>query len=127
MTTGTWGLAPWETIDSVIRFEMDQRRQDGCDLSGVESRAKAALKANNEEQLHLLLAELEDIGPAASFPFTEPSDLDSIHAERPDGPRRVAVNVSEEELLDRIHGAWLGRAAGCALGFGHGSRCEQVY
>ena len=30
--------------------------------------------------------------------------------------RRFGATWSDEELLDKLHGAWLGRAAGCALG-----------
>ena len=103
-------------IDSAVRFEMCQRREEGCDLSEIEGRVEDALKVNDAEKLHLLLSELDSLEPAASFPYSEPSDLESIRAERPDGPRRVAVNLTEAETLDRIHGAWLGRAAGCTLG-----------
>jgi ADP-ribosylglycohydrolase len=116
MTIDNWGMSPWEAVDAVIRFEMAQRTEEGCDLAAIAPRIQIALKANDEQQLHLLMAELEDIEPEASFPYSEPSDLDTIREERPDGPRRVAVDVSEDMLLDRVHGGWLGRAVGCALG-----------
>ena len=46
----------------------------------------------------------------------EPSDLESIKALRPKGPRRL-VDLFEPKLLqDKLMGAWLGRAAGCILG-----------
>ncbi len=46
----------------------------------------------------------------------EPGDLAAIRRLRPDGPRRLSLTLTDEELGDRILGAWLGRCAGCALG-----------
>lgn len=46
----------------------------------------------------------------------EPDELDQIRKLRPEGPRVLELNLSEEELEDRILGAWMGRAAGCMLG-----------
>jgi ADP-ribosylglycohydrolase len=40
----------------------------------------------------------------------------AIRCRRPAGPRRLQPEISDDDLLDRIHGAWLGRAAGCTLG-----------
>lgn len=50
------------------------------------------------------------------FPYREPSDLADIRKERPKRPRRIAINLSERELLNKIYGGWLGRCAGCLLG-----------
>jgi ADP-ribosylglycohydrolase len=62
------------------------------------------------------------------FEYEEPSDLAGIRAERPEGPRQVAVDVDEEELYDRIYGAWLGRCAGCLLGAPvEGWRTDQMW
>jgi hypothetical protein len=44
----------------------------------------------------------------------EPSDLAGIQAARPNGPRQVVDPGCD--LGDRLHGAWLGRCAGCLLG-----------
>lgn len=46
----------------------------------------------------------------------EPSDLESIRALRPKGPRRLVDSFDAKILMDKILGAWLGRAAGCVLG-----------
>jgi len=109
-------LEPWNEMPSVIRYEMSQRREEGCDLGGLEGRVEDALKDNDEAKLRHLLSELDDLAPATSFPYAEPSTLNEIRAARPDGPRRVAVNQSQAEILDHIYGAWLGRGAGCTLG-----------
>lgn len=46
----------------------------------------------------------------------EPSDLETIRAMRPQGPRRLSERFDSVVLRDKIMGAWLGRAAGCILG-----------
>lgn len=37
-------------------------------------------------------------------------------AERPGKIERIVVNLSDEDLFDKIYGGWLGRCAGCLLG-----------
>ena len=49
------------------------------------------------------------------YPYCEPSDLDGIRAERPEGSRSLG-RLDEATLADRLHAAWLGRCAGCLLG-----------
>lgn len=46
----------------------------------------------------------------------EPSELPSIRALRPRGPRRLELTPTDAALEDKLLGAWLGRAAGCILG-----------
>ena len=102
----------------LIRVELTQRREEGCDVSNIEPRVQAALAAEprDDTAFEALYNELDALTPASSFPYEEPSDLDAIRALRPDGPRRMALSLSDDEIHDRIHGAWLGRAAGCLLG-----------
>jgi hypothetical protein len=53
---------------------------------------------------------------AAGFGFDEPSDLEGIQARRVGSVGRVAHGLSDEDLYDRMLGAWQGRCVGCALG-----------
>ena len=99
-----------------IRGEITQRQEEGCDLGDLETRVEAALKADDKEERVRLYNELDTLEPADSFGYDEPSTLEEIKALRPDGPRRMEISISDEELYDRIHGAWLGGAAGCSLG-----------
>ena len=48
--------------------------------------------------------------------LSEPSNLQEIRRLRPKGPRRLNFQFGEEELEDKILGAWLGRSVGCILG-----------
>ena len=104
----------------LIRVELTQRREEGCDVSAIEPRVAAALAGDSEsadgELFEALYDELDALEVAPSFPYQEPSELDAIRALRPAGPRRMALQLADDEVRDRIHGAWLGRAAGCALG-----------
>ena len=47
----------------------------------------------------------------------EPNGLDEIRALRPDGPvDALDWQPTDDELFDRMHGAWTGRCIGCAQG-----------
>lgn len=46
----------------------------------------------------------------------EPDDLDAIRNLRPKGPRSIPLDLTDAQLLDKLLGAWYGRAAGCILG-----------
>jgi ADP-ribosylglycohydrolase len=107
------------SLRSIVRQELEQRREEGCDTTSIEGGIRAAFEdadrtdASEYEALYDLLNGLE---PVATFPYDEPSNLSAIRERRPEGPRRLDVALSDDDLLDRIHGGWLGRAAGCALG-----------
>ena len=102
----------------LIRMELVQRCEEGCDVSDLEPRIQAALtdESTAGTVFEGLYNELDALQPAASLPFQEPSELDAIRALRPDGPRRMDLRITDDGIRDRIHAAWLGRAAGCSLG-----------
>lgn len=101
----------------LITAELRQREEEGCDIREISVRIKTALadKASNAD-LIALYDELMSLPIEASFPYNEPSLLDEIVAQRPKTKHKLACNHSDAVLYDRIYGAWLGRAAGCALG-----------
>lgn len=123
-----------ETLAELLFHELDQREQEGYDVT-EERRRWAALGLPSPRVHHGVpeayrdlvrrqAAEIEAIYEALEqherrrpdFPYEEPSTLEAIRAARPAGPRRLEVRLSSEALRDRILGAWLGRAAGCLLG-----------
>ncbi len=104
---------------NLVRYEIVQRREEGCDVEAIEEHVEHAISRSDGLrgiELYTVLQDLESLQPAGSFSYVEPSTLDEIRAERPDGPRRIELNLTDAQMLDCIHGAWLGRAAGCALG-----------
>lgn len=60
-----------------------------------------------------ILVDLDAVPDRAQLLRDEPDDLDALLALAPAPPPLPAVG---DALDDRIHGAWLGRAAGCLLG-----------
>ncbi|MDE0054488.1 MAG: ADP-ribosylglycohydrolase family protein [Gammaproteobacteria bacterium] len=102
----------------LLRLELVQRREEGCDVAALEPRVERALadETTDDSVFVALYDELDALEPDPSFPYEEPSDLEAIRALRPDGPRRMDVGLGDDAVRDRILGAWLGRAAGCLLG-----------
>ena len=121
-----------EQLAELLPFEIAQRREEGHDVSAFERRwnalgipsvpihrpipaeARGAVEAGAAE-LAALYRDLDALD-ALPAPLHEPSSLEEIRALRPRGPRQMELRLSEEQLRDRILGAWLGRAAGCLLG-----------
>jgi ADP-ribosylglycohydrolase len=111
-----------ETAEGLLKYateEMKQLAEEGCDTWELER--KVELLSNEEgpgalKKAGALCEALAHLSPSADFPYEEPSDLEGIRARRPEGPRHLAVRLSDDELDARTHGAWLGRAAGCMLG-----------
>ena len=102
----------------LIRLELVQRREEGCDVAAFEPRVEQALadEMTDDSVFVELYNALDALESDPSFPYEEPSDLEAIRALRPDGPRRMDMGLGDEAVRDRILGAWLGRAAGCSLG-----------
>lgn len=112
-------MAEYNELIGLIKSEITQRREEGCDVEEIENQVEIALQLSNGMkgiELYNILHNLKSLEPAEDFPYIEPSTLEEIRSERPDGPRRVEIELSDEEVFDRIYGAWLGRSAGCALG-----------
>jgi len=111
-----------KSAEELLHFAKEELRQlaeEGCDTWEMERQVELASREDEPEQrkkARALCEALERLTPAADFPYDEPSDLEGIRARRPDGPRRIAVRLTDEQLDAKTLGAWLGRAAGCMLG-----------
>jgi hypothetical protein len=95
---------------------------EGKDLSSLETEfselESLELEADPSLQtrVHALMDRAEELPMREDYSYHEPSDLESIRALRPDGPRRFDCPLTELEIFDRIHAAWVGRCAGNLLG-----------
>ncbi len=107
-------MAGWEPLASIIRLEVQQRFEEGYDTAGFKERVEAA--GDNEAALMKLYEELAMLPVREDFPYEEPSDYADIVAQRPGVSRRLPDSLSGSQWQDKFRGAWLGRAAGCALG-----------
>ncbi|MFM2091751.1 MAG: hypothetical protein RLZZ127_2240, partial [Planctomycetota bacterium] len=113
-------MAGWSHEHGLLLQEIVQRRDEGCRvpawiIDGVEA-LRGEANQWNEERAAPLWQALERLEPDPVLAAVEPDDLAAIRALRPEGPRDLRWSPDEAELLDRLHGAWTGRAAGCALG-----------
>ncbi|WP_116952242.1 ADP-ribosylglycohydrolase family protein [Jiangella endophytica] len=114
----------WIQSEDLVGHAFAQAAEDGVDVADLRSRWTAAggddapVRSGASDvaappELRALAAELLDEIDARPSPFdaAEPTALDELRAAWPAGePGGVAPSP------DRVHGAWLGRAAGCLLG-----------
>ncbi len=106
-----------------LETERQQCVEEGRDIAPLEAEFDRLMASDLDEPKNQKAAlELLDRTPQLptrpDFPHREPSDLAGIHAERPASPPSLPSisSLSESAHLDKIHGAWLGRCAGCLLG-----------
>ncbi|NLN76812.1 MAG: ADP-ribosylglycohydrolase family protein [Armatimonadetes bacterium] len=102
----------WTDMRTLIKEEIIQRSEEGCEVAGFEQRWESS---STESDLMQLYWDLRKLRTKADFPYVEPSHLAGILAVRPDQSKKWDVKI-DDSLRDRIHGAWLGRIAGCMLG-----------
>ncbi|MDR0268204.1 ADP-ribosylglycohydrolase family protein [Paenibacillus sp.] len=107
-------MTKWFGLREIVRSEITQRREEGCDVTGFMERLEAA--GTSESQLMDVYDALSVLVPDAAFKYVEPSELEAIRAERSEGPRILTDHLDDSEWQNKFYGAWLGRSAGCALG-----------
>lgn len=112
--------AGWDSPLNLLKAEIMQKEYEGYPVrADIKARIKSLDSkedAFNQEKISELWKALSELPLDPDFKYIQPNDLDEIRKLRPDGPRKLKMDLSDEELLDRLHGAWTGRAVGCALG-----------
>lgn len=110
-------MAGWDTFKGMFDYEFTQSLEEGKDPREIDAiRKEADAAAGDEEKLGVLWRRLIALPVRKDFPFAEPNDLEAIRAARPAATRSKKLPYGDDELYDRLYGAWLGRSAGCALG-----------
>jgi hypothetical protein len=104
----------------MLDCELEQLRDEGRNVKRLEPEFKRLRRrrlgtAANQAAAIALLERARKLPMAKDYPFVEPSDLPSIRKARP-RRKRIRLSLSDQALRDRLHGAWLGRCAGCLLG-----------
>lgn len=107
-------MSGWTSLDVLVKAEVVQRAEEGCDVTGFAEKVEAA--GTDQELLMQLYEQLMALPIRSDFPFEEPSELEEIRAQRPEGPRMLQSTMDETAWRDKFYGAWLGRCSGCALG-----------
>lgn len=110
----------WASIASHLQFELTQAAYEGRHVPEALAAEVGQLDPHadlfDQPRVRALLRELSELPVDPAFAYEQPNDLEAIRRLRPDGPRRLALGLSDAALLERFHGAWTGRACGCALG-----------
>ena len=102
---------------NLIKTELIQRREEGCDVGSLEDRiTKALADGAPDAEFIALYDELSALPIMESFPYDEPSSLPEIQKARPAAVNELILEEGKEAIYDRIRGAWLGRAAGAGCG-----------
>ena len=110
-------LCGWEPGAGIIGLEAVQLAEEGRNPQWIKKLLDSVdLKKAEPATLAELWGRLQDAPMRTDFAFVEPSDLETIHAERPPATRQFPLPYAESELSNRMLGAWLGRCCGCALG-----------
>ncbi|WP_406313772.1 ADP-ribosylglycohydrolase family protein [Streptosporangium sp. NBC_01639] len=117
----------WVQPEDLVGHELRQAAEDGREVAEIAARWHAAgghdapprAGASPEAppvRLRHLAEELLDELAGIPSPLAEPSTLAEIIAACPQWPARKDTAASGPQAMDRMLGAWLGRAAGCVLG-----------
>ncbi|GHG17643.1 ADP-ribosylglycohydrolase family protein [Streptomyces filamentosus] len=118
----------WVQPEDLVGHELRQAAEDGRDARRIAARWYAAggppappaagASSAARPELRALAEELLDALAALPRPRAddEPTGLDAIVAACPDWPAPAPGAGADPALRDRLHAAWLGRAAGCLLG-----------
>ena len=108
--------------NSDLDIERQQIVDEGCDLSEVaeefEALAQLDLDADlaHQPRANALLDRARTLPTKPNYPYAEPSELEGIRHARTGRRWAPGTTLSDDVLLDRVLGAWLGRCAGCLLG-----------
>ena len=105
-----------------LRTEQRQLVDEGCNTHSVRAEFDRLLSSDVSEDaafqdaVDALLDKTISLPTRSDYPHVEPSNLEGIRAQRPDGPRELTNEIPDSSRKDHISGAWLGRCAGCLLG-----------
>lgn len=98
-------------------------KERGCNPANVDDVSVhfEDLKKNNAPDrwryYETILDILCDMDVQQGFPYDEPSDFNEILSQAPENRNISNIgNLTDKALKDKIHGAWIGRCAGCMLG-----------
>ena len=112
-------LHVWECYMKELDVEYRQSVEEGKDLEAYKPLFDAVIAMKNDGNKELLADVLYKIvceaPQRAGYPYIEPSDLAGIREARKAHDLPLLL-PDDEELLDRVTGAWYGRICGCLLG-----------
>lgn len=104
-----------EDIGTEYRQAYDEGRSVEMYRALFEAVAKMPKSPEKKEIADILFKLVINAQMRADYLYNEPSDIESIRMlRRGDAERKPAP--AKAEMMDKLHGAWLGRICGCLLG-----------
>ena len=104
------------SLQKIILTELNQLNEEGYDIQNLLSWKRNAMRNDlTEGRLDDFWIQVDELKERTLI-VAEPSDLESIQTMRPGKDVVERISIDKANLLKRIHGAWLGRCAGCTLG-----------
>lgn len=120
----------WEDYACDVLTEYKQSIEEGLDIEvyGELFKTVASLPRNEARQKlgDVLFDIVSNAKTVDGYKYNEPNDLSEIRALRRAHP--LSDKVNPDTLANKIHGAWMGRIAGCYLGKPvEGMRTEDLW
>ncbi len=110
-------MSGWDPLHKIVEHEITLATEDGRDIPDVKAwQARLNDAGDDPKALQTLLDQLLALPQRKDDPYNEPSDLKTIQSLRPAKVSLKAYTEDDDQLYDRLYGAWLGRCCGCALG-----------
>jgi ADP-ribosylglycohydrolase len=110
----------WSKQD--LKIEQQQLIDEGRDISSVQAEfeqlltSDVAIDESFQQRVAQLFDKARDLPMRNGYSFIEPSDLEGIEQQRATALQPLTLSLANEDIKDRLLGAWLGRCAGCLLG-----------
>jgi ADP-ribosylglycohydrolase len=110
----------WDTPLKQLSLEIEQLEFEGFSVPQAAKDALAQLDhsrdAYDESKLLPIQSMLCNLQRSPNFSYVQPDDWENIQLQRKKQTHLTNLPWDERKLLDKFHGAWTGRAVGCALG-----------
>lgn len=110
----------WDTPLKQLTLEIEQLEFEGYLVPQNVKETLAQLDPNvhayDESKLFPIKNMLQNLQRAPDFPYVQPDHWDEIQLQLKKRDFLPSPVLDEKTFLDKLHGAWTGRAVGCALG-----------
>ncbi len=112
-------MVDWDMYATHLDSELKQCIDEGLNIEDIKPLFEEAISLPDCEKKRLLSNKIFELVCKAEqnpdYNYTEPCELASIKALRKPYDFKKK-SLTEEELENKVYGAWLGRAVGCLLG-----------
>lgn len=109
----------WLRATENLVWEIRQSKDEGRQIDDLIGKANKVLSisddAEKEKAAERLILEMEQRPIKTDYPYIEPEKYEDILRTLPQETTNIPV-LSDDELRERLAGAWTGRACGCLLG-----------